>query len=684
MMRNLEELWQRIADLLRALDARPYSLFCVLFAANAAALPYQGIFHDAKIYGLLTLNRIDPNHFAEDLFLQYGSQDRYSLFSLAAAPIVSVLGLPVGFLLLYLLSNGLLLLAIQRFVRALIKDPLVSIPTLLYLAITPIPFAGLSTFHVNESFLTPRIEANALVLFALERLLAGRWLQMGLFIFTALLLHPLMAFPGLLVIGGWMVLSYFQPKKIIFGVFLAVVASAAIMLDKTLALRLFGSMDETWRQILDRVYFFVYPLKWTIQDWLRIILSFTVVFSSSWNQQHDASLRRLLFLISIVGAVGLAVGVLACFLPYALLLQGQSYRWLWLLALTSHPLSFQLVLRFWKSAQSPQRLAALCLVMCLNAAPWDNSLFLLFLVDAVLIGVVYWRGLALQPRCGDGGVRAALLAVAVLIPLWTAFKLGLVVALQRELRPLLEPLGCFFVLIGMVDPLCRLAGVVLAVLLLRSKLGLDRGLRLASFAFYLVAFLLFFVLPHNRFYSEHLTRFGRERYLIADYLAQHPTQGKTPTIYWPCGRLEITWTELKVNSYFDLFQVAGMLFNSGTAWEAERRLQIVRKFEMERFQRERILYSEDAARRFHQIFQLAESEPPPEVADLLALCREKQLDLVVIAQEFPGWCAASTGNYFLYDCRSIRARLQHGPSPLQGAASLPQEKGVSTASLSRP
>jgi hypothetical protein len=680
MTRMLDTLRQRIADLLRDLDARPWALFCLLFAANAVALPYQGIYHDAKIYGLLVLNRIYPNHFSDDLFFQYGSQDRYSLFSIVAAPIVSILGLKLGFFLLYVLSNGLLLLALQRFVRALVKDPLISTPALLLLAITQVPFAGLATFHVNEPFLTPRIEANALVLFALERLLAGRLLQTGVLIVAALLLHPLMAFPGLLVILGWLITSYFRPRYIVLGLALATLAAAAVLIDRPLALRLFGRMDDAWRDILNRVYFFIYPLKWTALDWVRIVLSFTVGLIAIGSPWHDARVRRLLILISIVAVLGLAVGVLACFLPYALLLQGQSYRWLWLLAVTLYPLGLSAAQRFWLSARTLPRLASLVLLVCLNAAPWDCLLFVCLLTSAALIGVIYWRGLRAQPYIADWAVRAGIVAVMAVLPLWAAFRLGLVVAFQQQLRPLLEPLGYVNVLIGVIDPLCRLTVVLLALMLLRRPFGLGRGLRLASLTVCVGASLLFFALPQSRIYSENLSRYGRDRCLIADYLAQHPTQGKTPTIYWPCGTLELTWIELRVNSYFDLFQIAGMLFNAPTAWEGERRLQIVKKFEMERFRSEKVLFSEEAAGRFQQIFQLTEADPRPEVKDLLALCREKQLDLVVIPQEFPGWYAARTGHFFIYDCRAIRASLGEGAAPTDKVASLSPERGLAAAS----
>ena len=89
----------------------------------------------------------------------------------------------------------------QRFVRALLPDPLLSSLTLVFLVATPIPYGGIGSFHVMECFLTPRVPATALVLFALEPLPRGRCLLALLLLAAGCLIHPLMAFGALLVLG---------------------------------------------------------------------------------------------------------------------------------------------------------------------------------------------------------------------------------------------------------------------------------------------------------------------------------------------------------------------------------------------------------------------------------------------------------------------------------------------------
>src|SRR5258707_9445884 len=70
----------------RSLIASDATLFLILLCVNAWALPYAGLVHDARLYGIQVVNRVEGGTFEGDLYLQYGSQDRYTLFSWVAAP----------------------------------------------------------------------------------------------------------------------------------------------------------------------------------------------------------------------------------------------------------------------------------------------------------------------------------------------------------------------------------------------------------------------------------------------------------------------------------------------------------------------------------------------------------------------------------------------------------------------
>jgi hypothetical protein len=96
----------RGAAALEALAARPVVLVCAMLLANALLHPYRGLFHDARLYAVQAVERAEPGSLAQDLYLQFGSQDRYSIFSLLMAPLIRVVGLESAFFLGYLVSRS--------------------------------------------------------------------------------------------------------------------------------------------------------------------------------------------------------------------------------------------------------------------------------------------------------------------------------------------------------------------------------------------------------------------------------------------------------------------------------------------------------------------------------------------------------------------------------------------------
>ena len=655
--RIIDGLRQQVIVLLADLAARPWCLLCLIVAANAVALPYYNFHHDANLYGVQTLNRIYPDRFTGDLFFQFGSQDKYSLFSTLMAPLAACLGLPAAFFLVYLASNTLLLFALQRFIRALVKHPLISTLAVLFLAVTEVPFGGLRIFHVNEPFLTPRVAANALVLLSLERLLAGRGKQASLLVALALPLHPLMAFPGVLIVAGWLTVTHLRTRDLLAVLSVAALATSALLLDRPLASRLLGHMNDTWRDSVHRVNPYHFPLDWTAEDWLRIVVSLTVVLTAAWNLREQIATRRLLLVISGVAVVGTAGGVLVCFLPYALPLQGQPWRCLWPLELLLYPTGFLVAQRIWTARQFAGKWAALGLLAYLNDSDWTSPVLLLLLSTTALFGIAVWRGFCASPHIADWPARVGIFALGPSLALWTLIKIGLVICLRGQLEALLEPMEILTLATALIDPLCRLALVLLVMLASVRLIGMGWKFELGYVGISLAAALIFFALPQSRFYKDRYASHATDEYFVADFLAKHPSAA-TPTIYWPGGKSEYLWIDLRVCSYFHIHQVVGNLFSAGNAAEGRHRAQLTRSFELDYLRRHRLLCSE---RRFRDLFTLFEAngrESPPQRHDLLRLCREKQLDFVVLSQEFPGLSPVSNGRIFIYDCQAIRTHRE--------------------------
>ena len=69
------------------------AVMALLYIASwALSHSYRGIFHDAGLYTLQALSHMDSHALSQDVFLRFGSQDRYTIFSRVYAAFCRLLG----------------------------------------------------------------------------------------------------------------------------------------------------------------------------------------------------------------------------------------------------------------------------------------------------------------------------------------------------------------------------------------------------------------------------------------------------------------------------------------------------------------------------------------------------------------------------------------------------------------
>ncbi|HVJ42936.1 MAG TPA: hypothetical protein VM639_15635 [Dongiaceae bacterium] len=161
-------------------------------------LGYDGLIHDSRLYTLQALNAVDPARYGKDIFLAYGSQDQFTLFSPFYGLAVRLLGVFAANLMLYLLGAALWLTATVRLGTRL------DVPVLIILAffiMLPMYYGpthpdlhgrDVTGFQVKESFVTPRLYAEGFCIFALGLLLAGRRVAASASWLLGFVLHPVM------------------------------------------------------------------------------------------------------------------------------------------------------------------------------------------------------------------------------------------------------------------------------------------------------------------------------------------------------------------------------------------------------------------------------------------------------------------------------------------------------------
>jgi hypothetical protein len=631
-------------------------LFLILLGINAWALPYAGLVHDARLYGIQVVNHVEGGPFDGDLYLHYGSQDRFTLFSWVAAPLVQLLGLRLAFFLIYLVSNAIFIWGTQRLVLALCEDRLLASLALVFLVTTHMTFAGLENFYVNENFVTPRLIANGLVLWGFALLLEQRpWAALGL-ILLGLAFHPLMACGGLVVYVVYKELSRFS-KWQTFALAAALLGAIALLSSATWAGRILGVMDSEWRDAVRRANPYSFPAQWAPEDWLHILGALGVAVAAFTGALSGSRQRRLIACVAVVGIAGLVINMVASQLDYALPIRGQGYRWLWLLQYLQIPLGVVLIAHWWQQGAFATRTAAVVLAAYLGSISGDRLQFLALLPVLAAAGFF----LAAQPQ---SSARRLGLAACMLVAAWlVAHESHALQIYWSKVIPGIEILEYF-----------RTAPTVLLAWT-RWALSLFAVFGLAWFCRSRRALGISFVAAAVALQAGYFSAaWASERShpapgvpLVRQYLA---TRGhaSNPTIYWPSGWVNHLWFDLHANSYYETMQIAGNAFSRENAMEGNRRIRLVKRFELERIREISGIYSPLQLVQLEDLFEAKLSETGPTWQDVVALCADKQLDYLVLRQDFPGRHVASDGVWHLYDCRSIREARSTNPESVHHSA----------------
>jgi hypothetical protein len=294
-----------------------------VFAAWLLTHPYQGLMHDSTLYTLGALARLHPESLATDVFLRFGSQDRYTIFSPIYAATIRLLDLePAAALLTFLSQCGLFAagwLVARRFVSA--GAALLSIGLLV---VMPSDYGAFQVLHFSEDFLTPRLAAEALALAAVAAELGNRPLAACVCALGATLLHPIMASAGIALLA---IIRVVLPKlKPALGIGAIALAASVLVLWIAPLERL----DPKWLEVVKGTSRFLFITAWTPADWARLSVP-VATLGMGLLTGKSLEMRRL-----CAGALLMAVGCLVATVIYCdwlhivIFTAVQPWRWLWI------------------------------------------------------------------------------------------------------------------------------------------------------------------------------------------------------------------------------------------------------------------------------------------------------------------------------------------------------------------
>lgn len=654
-------------DALARLADKPWALFVILLAVSSIARPYAGIAHDARLYSVQVLNHVEGGAYADDLFFRYGSQDEYSLFSRLAAPLVFSLGLSCAFFLIYLASKALLIWGMMRLVQTLIPNRTAGVLALIYCMAVPIRYGGQSILSVQETFVTPRMLAIALVLIGLDFMLRGRPIVSGLMLLFAAAIHPLMACGGLLIWGVFHAWKFLGGRALLAVTTVVGLLAVLVLAYEPIGLRCFGAMDDTWRASILHASSFNFPSEWGREDWWYLAFQLTAAgLVLRQYRRADPEKARFVAVVTLVTVAGIVGTSLAERLPYALLLQGQPYRALWILAFLHLAWAAWLFVEWSQDASPALQLAGCALLgyLCCSNGLLDEMLFPLFVLPFALFLL---RGLERAPR-DPAWLPHSLQASLVLGGIgWMGYKLLLLTAgfdrlldKQMELRDIVE------IYMGNLGPITILLVCAWALVCVGTEWRRRSGWWIAAGCLGLQAF--FFAFPETDFYAEHCTRYRADLHRMRARLhAERDPSAPLPTVYCNLGCLDYVWIDLHSKSYFDWWQAGGFMFRREMALEGQRRACLVAPFEVERFRKHELEMSAGEKESVGRFFKTDFRKARLTAQDLARLCQEPGLDYVLLEQRFDGLYTAHHGRLFLYPCKEVRTALGL-PHPLTAVA----------------
>ena len=312
-------------------DRRPWihgvSLTLGLLALWTLTHRFRGLAQDGVLYAVQALARVHP-YFATDVMLSGTSQDSFTLFSPLYAALIQKLGIIVASTLLFALCTAAHLFAAWLLIRRLF-DSHAAYLTVAVLICVSSEYGAWSIFNCAEDFLTARSLAEACVVASISAYYWQRpWVAAAL-LGVGMLIHPLMALPGLLLL-----LCLIAPARVAAmaaAVSLAGVALASLAAVHGFALLpSFKPMEPAWHELVEQRSFYIFLKHWRAVDW-EVQLRPLLFLSLAWAVIPDAKIRKLCWAAALVGLSGLALAAIPDLIgPIPILLQGQAWRWVWI------------------------------------------------------------------------------------------------------------------------------------------------------------------------------------------------------------------------------------------------------------------------------------------------------------------------------------------------------------------
>jgi hypothetical protein len=596
---------------------------------------YRGLDNDGLLYAVQAIARIHP-YFATDVMLSGTSQDSFTLFSPLYAALIQIFGIIGASTSLFALCTAGYLFAAWLVVRRLF-DSSAAYLTVAVLICVSSDYGAWSVFHCLEDFLTARSLAEACVVGAIAAYYWQRpWVAAG-WITIGMLIHPVMALPGLLLLLCLIVPVRVAAMAATMGLAgLALASLAAVHGFAPLAS--FRPMDPRWLEVVEERSVFLFLKDWRVADW-EIQLRPLLFLALAQAVIADAKIRKLCWAAGLVGMSGLALAAVPDVVgPIPILLQGQAWRWVWITSTVALCMVAPSALLAWRIG-GWGRLCASLMIMGWAFPPIDGEFAF---AGAGLIWAV-----RSHIRDSKRALEIAAYAVVGIISAWTVSMVWeLINHTELHSKSAFDPIALTRWTFSLVP------------LALASAWLIERVVRRFRFAPFLAAILLAALatcfLPSSLFWP---TAFGaiRLRDQYKSWRDAIPESSSVLVLSAAPVSAAFPWFTLERTSYTTSDQSAGVVFSEKTAAEIRRRSEVLKGVippdwrSLSQF-------------RLPPPKKPTDALTPPSLTEksLEEICTDSELGFVIAKGDVGFSPMKHTGsgdfmNWNLYDCRRVRA-----------------------------
>jgi hypothetical protein len=626
--------------------------FATLLCLWSLTYEYRGLIYDAQIYAVQALAKLRPS-LATDLFLQNVSQDKFTVFPRLYAWTIELIDLRPAALLLTIVFTLWFVWASWALVKTLANNDLAWLAAFIVVTLAG-DYGAFGVFSVTEPFLTARLPAESLLISALTCYLRG-YLRIAFVVaLAAFFLHPLMALPVILLL----ICLRLPPRVTVFaasvGVLGTLIAAIAVT-EISPARRILTVMDTHWVDVVRERSQFLFLQLWRVKDWSLNVRPF-VSLALSAIIFRSGNAHALAFGAIVVGAMGVAIGAIASTLgPVALLMQGQTWRWVWITTIIGVLLLLPTAYEAWKD----DRRGRMCAILLVGGwlLPVEAG------VACVSLALIVWTLGSNIHRLSPKYARLAEQAVVFTIVCWSLKDSVGIYATMPAVRPGESYLAALLRAVFSLKIWCVLFAAVLW-----CQVRVSRGIAFPAITLVAIGTLASFMLYQS---SRHVRPYGAASDIkeFADW-REHIPEGSTVYVTNGYDSGSFVWFTLQRNNYLSPGQSAGVVFSRATAIEVKRRSDLLLPLADPNW---RVLTSlrspiEASIRSVPSAsFLLGARSVPPgyrrlTAQSLTAVCNDRVLGFVVspddvgfdpVPHRHPGlW-----NNWLLYDCNKVRARV---------------------------